>query len=129
MQAPSPPSEDAAIEALWIAAILLGLLEGLTEFIPVSSTGHLILAVDFFRIQTPPGRVFEIVIQLGAILAVCVAYWGRLWGKAVGVFKRAEDRRFALGIFLAFAPAVVVGLIGGDFVKEMLFRPEVVATS
>ena len=129
MQTAPAPADDSAIEALWVAAVLLGCLEGLTEFIPVSSTGHLIVAVDFFRIQTPPGRVFEIVIQLGAILAVCVAYWSRLWSKAIGVFTDAGARRFALGIILAFLPAVVLGLLGGDFVKEVLFRPDVVATS
>lgn len=127
MQTPQPLADDAAIETVWVAAILLGCLEGLTEFIPVSSTGHLILAVDFFRIQTPPGRVFEIVIQFGAVLAVCVAYWERLWKKTTGVATDPGARRFAIGIFLAFIPAVVLGLLGADFVKESLFRPEVVA--
>ena len=120
---------DAAADFLWLAAILLGVVEGLTEFIPVSSTGHLIVLVDFFRVQTPPGRVFEIVIQLGAILAVCVAYWSRLWAKALALPSDPAARRFVLGILAAFLPAVVVGIIAGDFVKTALFRPEVVATT
>lgn len=129
MQSDGADEIEAGVEAVWIAAILLGLVEGLTEFIPVSSTGHLIVLVDFFRVETPPGRVFEICIQLGAILAVCVAYWRRLWGKAMGLAGDPASRRFAAGIFAAFIPAVVIGLLGGDFVKTMLFRPEVVATS
>ncbi len=129
MQPTEPPSHEAAIEALWISAVILGLVEGLTEFIPVSSTGHMILVRDFFHLPTPPGNVFEIVIQLGAILAVVVAYWSRLWGKAIGVFSDAGARRFALGIFLAFLPAVVLGLAFGDFVETNLFRADVVAAT
>ncbi len=129
MEGDAPATTEAAEEGLWIAAILLGLVEGLTEFIPVSSTGHLIVFVDFFRVQTPPGRVFEIVIQLGAILAVCVVYWTRLWGKALALADDPAARRFVTGILAAFLPAVVIGLIAGDFVKSVLFRPEVVATS
>lgn len=123
------PTQEEAVEALWISAVILGLVEGLTEFIPVSSTGHMILVRDFFHLPTPPGNVFEIVIQLGAILAVVFAYWGRLWSKAIGVFSDASARRFALGIFLAFLPAVVLGLAFGDFVETHLFRPDVVAAT
>lgn len=113
---------------LWLAAILLGILEGLTEFIPVSSTGHLVLATEFFRVKTPPGYVFEIVIQLGAILAVCVAYWRRLWAKAFGFFADPAARRFVYAILAAFAPAVALGLIAGDYVK-IFFRPDVIAAA
>jgi undecaprenyl-diphosphatase len=120
---------EAGEAAFWIAAVLLGIVEGLTEFIPVSSTGHLIVLVDFFRVQTPPGRIFEIVIQLGAIAAVCVVYWRRLWTKAFALTSDPGARRFAIGILAAFAPAVVLGLLGGDFVKTVLFRPEIVAAS
>ncbi len=128
MQPTSTDTTDAATEGFLIAALLLGVVEGLTEFIPVSSTGHLIVLVDFFNVQTPPGRVFEICIQLGAILAVCVAYWGRLWSKALGLFSDPAARRFAIAILAAFAPAVVLGLAAGDVVREQLFRPEIVAT-
>jgi len=127
MQASATDTTDAASEGFLVAAILLGIVEGLTEFIPVSSTGHLILLVDFFRVETPPGRVFEICIQLGAILAVCVVYWRRLSAKALGLVSDPAARRFALGILAAFAPAVVLGLVAGDVVREQLFRPEVVA--
>lgn len=129
MQPSETPSHEAVVETLWVSAIILGLVEGLTEFIPVSSTGHMILVRDFFHLPTPPGNVFEIVIQLGAILAVVVAYWGRLWNKAIGVFSDAGARRFALGIFLAFLPAVVLGLAFGDYVESHLFRPDVVAAT
>lgn len=128
MQPETVDATDAAAEGFLVAAILLGIVEGLTEFIPVSSTGHLIVLVDFFRVETPPGRVFEICIQLGAILAVCVVYWRRLLSKALGLFSDPAARRFAIGILAAFAPAVVLGLVAGDVVREKLFRPEIVAT-
>ncbi len=128
MQSIQPDTTEAATEGFLVAALLLGVVEGLTEFIPVSSTGHLIVLVDFFNVETPPGRVFEICIQLGAILAVCVAYWGRLWNKALGLFGDPAARRFAIAILAAFAPAVVLGIVAGDVVREQLFRPEIVAT-
>lgn len=128
MQPISTDATEAATEGLLVAALLLGVVEGLTEFIPVSSTGHLIVLVDFFRVSTPPGRVFEICIQLGAILAVCVAYWGRLWSKALGLFSDPAARRFAVSILAAFAPAVVLGVVAGDTVRDQLFRPSIVAT-
>lgn len=127
MQPTDSLSPESAVEALWISAVILGLVEGLTEFLPVSSTGHMILVRDFFHLPTPPGNVFEIVIQLGAILAVVVAYWGRLWSRAIGIFSDAGARRFAISILLAFLPAVVLGLAFGDYVESHLFRADVVA--
>jgi undecaprenyl-diphosphatase len=127
MQENSVDTTEAATDGFIVAALLLGVVEGLTEFIPVSSTGHLIVLVDFFNVETPPGRVFEICIQLGAILAVCVVYWRRLLGKALGLFSDPAAQRFAIGILAAFAPAVVLGLVAGDVVREQLFRPEIVA--
>jgi undecaprenyl-diphosphatase len=127
MQPDTIDATEAATEGFLVAALLLGVVEGLTEFIPVSSTGHLIVLVDFFNVRTPPGRVFEICIQLGAILAVCVVYWRRLLSKALGLFSDPAARRFAIGILAAFAPAVVLGLVAGDVVREQLFRPEIVA--
>jgi undecaprenyl-diphosphatase len=127
MQPEPLDATEAATEGFLVAAILLGVVEGLTEFIPVSSTGHLIVLVDFFSVSTPPGRVFEICIQLGAILAVCVAYWRRLLSKALGLVHDPAARRFAVGILAAFAPAVVLGVVAGDVVRERLFRPEIVA--
>ncbi len=128
MQSTLSDTTEAATDGFLVAALLLGVVEGLTEFIPVSSTGHLIVLVDFFNVRTPPGRVFEICIQLGAILAVCVAYWGRLWNKALGLFSDPAARRFAIAILAAFAPAVVLGIVAGDVVRNQLFRPEIVAT-
>jgi len=110
-------------------AALLGVVEGLTEFIPVSSTGHLILLVDLFGFQGPPGHVFEIAIQLGAILAVCWLYRAKLIGVAVGLFSGGDDLRFALNVLLAFLPAAVIGFFAHGFIKGVLFSPWVVAVS
>lgn len=113
----------------WLQAAFLGLVEGLTEFIPVSSTGHLILFVDLLGFQGPPGRVFEVVIQFGAILAVCVLYFQRLWRLLLGLPRDEEARHFVLGILLAFLPAVVIGIVAHGFIKSVLFSPWVVAIS
>lgn len=129
MQSPETDEIQASVEAIWISAVLLGLVEGLTEFLPVSSTGHLVLAADFFNAPTPPGRVFEIVIQLGAILAVCVIYWNRLWARAFGFFRNKADRYFVYSVLAAFGPAVILGLAIGDYVDELFFRPSVIAAA
>ena len=99
----------------------LGLLEGLTEFIPVSSTGHLLLAGHFLGFKSP-GKSFEILIQLGAVLAVITVYFGRLWHLLVTLPSSAESRRFVLGILLAFLPAAVVGVLAHRFIKSVLFE-------
>jgi undecaprenyl-diphosphatase len=114
------------IATLW-GAILLGVVEGLTEFIPVSSTGHLILLVDLIGFSGPPGKVFEIAIQLGAILAVCWLYRAKLVGVVVGLFSGGEDLRFARNILLAFLPAMVIGFFAHGYIKSVLFNPWVVA--
>ena len=111
------------------SAALLGLIEGLTEFIPVSSTGHLILVVDLIGFEGPPGAVFEIAIQLGAILAVCFAYQERLTGVVRGLTRDAAAQRFARNIILAFLPAMVLGLLFHSFIKSVLFSPWVVSTT
>ncbi len=113
--------QSESLNALW-----LGILEGLTEFIPVSSTGHLILFVDLLGFAGPPGRVFEVVIQFGAILAVCVVYFGRLWGVLIGLPREPAARTFALAVVVAFLPAAVVGVLAHDFIKSVLFSPVVV---
>lgn len=113
----------------YLYALLLGTIEGLTEFLPISSTGHLILAVDFLGFKGPPGKVFEVVIQLGAILAVCWAYQERLLAAAAGVFGGAESRRFVLNIVVAFLPAMVAGVLLHGFIKSVLFSPWVVAVA
>lgn len=105
-------------------AFLLGIIEGLTEFIPVSSTGHLILFGDILGFQGPPGKTFEIVIQLGAILAVCWLYRQKLALTTIGMLHRNEqDWRFAGGIILAFLPAMIAGALFHDFIKSVLFNP------
>jgi undecaprenyl-diphosphatase len=111
----------------YATAALLGVVEGLTEFIPVSSTGHLILLVDLLGFQGPPGKVFEIAIQFGAILAICVLYWKRLWHVAVGLFSDHESQRFATNILLGFLPAMVIGVLAHGFIKSVLFSPWVVS--
>ena len=116
------------IATLW-GAVLLGVVEGLTEFIPVSSTGHLILFDDLIGFHGPAGQVFEIVIQLGAILAVCWLYRARLFGVAIGLFSDADDFRFARNIVIAFLPAAIVGVIAHDFIKTALFNPWVVSVA
>ncbi|UEM05352.1 undecaprenyl-diphosphate phosphatase [Skermanella rosea] len=112
-----------------ISALVMGVVEGLTEFIPVSSTGHLILIGDLLGFQGPPGRLFEVVIQLGAILAVCVVYFQRLWHIAVTLPTSAASRRFVVAILLAFLPAVVIGVFAHGFIKSVLFSPYVVSVA
>jgi undecaprenyl-diphosphatase len=110
-------------------AVLLGVAEGLTEFIPVSSTGHLILFVDLLGVRLPPGKTFEVAIQLGAILAVCWLYRDRLLGVAFGMFSNTDDFRFARNVLLAFVPAMVIGAAAHGFIKDVLFSPWVVSVS
>jgi undecaprenyl-diphosphatase len=111
-------------------AALLGVVEGLTEFIPVSSTGHLILLVDLLGFRGPPGKVFEIAIQLGAILAICWVYRARLIGTVTGLLQKDEASwQFTYNILVAFIPAMVLGLLFHGFIKSVLFSPWVVCTT
>lgn len=110
-------------------AIVLGVVEGLTEFLPVSSTGHLILTGYLMDFRGPPGRVFEVVIQLGAIVAICAIYFMRLWNVAMRLPRDPEARRFVAAIALGFLPAMVLGLIFHDLIKTVLFSPWVVVTT
>lgn len=110
------------------SAALLGLIEGLTEFIPVSSTGHLILTIDLIGFRGPPGAVFEIAIQLGAILAVCFAYRERLIRVVAGLLPREpKSIAFVRNLILAFLPAMFLGLMFHGFIKSVLFSPWVVS--
>ncbi|WP_157014329.1 undecaprenyl-diphosphate phosphatase [Mesorhizobium xinjiangense] len=104
-----------------VEAILLGLLEGLTEFIPVSSTGHILLAGHFLGFQST-GKAFEVLIQLGAILAILSVYLSRLWSLALALPHDARARRFVFGILLAFLPAAVIGALAHGFIKTVLFE-------
>ena len=111
------------------SAILLGIVEGLTEFLPVSSTGHLILADALLGIEGPESKLFDIVIQLGAILAVCWVYRARLFGAAAGLGTDPSAQRFVGNVVFAFFPAAIAGVIFYRFIKDYLFSPWVVAIS
>jgi undecaprenyl-diphosphatase len=112
-----------------INAVILGVIEGVTEFLPVSSTGHLLLAKYFFDLGKGSfWDTFIVLIQLGAILAIVVIYFGKLWRVALGMFTNPEDRRFVIGLLVAFLPAVVIGLLIGGYLKT-LFNPWVVCFS
>ena len=107
-----------------IDAILLGLIEGLTEFLPVSSTAHLLLAQNVLGFK-PPGDVFTIVIQFGAILSVVAAYWRKFWNVTVGLPSDPRARQFVLGVIIAFLPAAVFGAALHGFIKRVLFDPAI----
>ncbi|MCW0233413.1 MAG: undecaprenyl-diphosphate phosphatase [Ferrovibrio sp.] len=113
----------------YLQAAFLGVVEGLTEFIPVSSTGHLILLVDLLGFEGPPGKVFEIAIQLGAILAICIVYWPRLWGTISGLGRNDTANRFTVNVLLGFLPALVIGFFAHGFIKGVLFNPWVVSVA
>ena len=107
-----------------IGAAILGLTEGLTEFLPVSSTGHILLLGEFIGFKST-GKTFEILIQLGAILAILIVYFSRLWNLAITLPTSARSRKFVFGIFLAFLPAAVIGVAAHDFIKSVLFETPV----
>lgn len=112
-----------------LGPLLLGIVEGLTEFIPVSSTGHLILAQKLIGYDGPAADVLDVVIQVGAILAICWVYRARLWHVLVTLPSERASRRFAADVLIAFLPAAVVGALAHDFIKRVLFSPVVVAVS
>ena len=108
-------------------ALLLGIVEGLTEFLPISSTGHLIVAGSLLGYTGEQAKVFEIVIQAGAILAVCWEFRARLLAVARGLFRDPRANRFVVNLAVAFAPAAVLGLTFGRMIKSSLFAPVPVA--
>jgi len=112
---------------LLLKAALMGVVEGLTEFIPVSSTGHLILAAALLGLEGEKVKVFEVVIQTGAILAILSLYWQRLWGTVVGLPREARAQRFTANVLLGFLPAALAGVLFIDVIKGVLFNPVVVA--
>jgi undecaprenyl-diphosphatase len=114
----------------YLISVLLGLIEGVTEFIPVSSTGHLLLAKEALGVTDPRWNSFVVMIQLGAILAVVALYFGRLWTVVRTLPTEAESRRFAISVLLAFLPSAVLGLLFYDFIKGVLFEsPTVICVS
>ena len=110
-----------------VTALILGIVEGLTEFLPVSSTGHLIVTGSLLGYTGDQAKMFEIVIQAGAILAVCWEYRARLLGVARGLFSDARAQRFVVNLAVAFMPAAVLGLAFGKAIKAHLFAPVPVA--
>jgi len=113
--------------ALLLKTIVIGIVEGLTEFLPISSTGHIILAEEVLHFEGPQGKVFEIVIQLGAILAICLLYYAKIIATLGGVLRREPVAlRFATAVSVAFLPAAVIGVALHKYIKMMLDRPIVV---
>jgi undecaprenyl-diphosphatase len=130
MIAPFAAARGLALDiSLWIKAAIMGIVEGLTEFLPVSSTGHLILAGSLLDFTGDKIKVFEIAIQTGARFAVVLIYWPRLRDTAMGLTTSRKAQRFALNVGVAFLPAVVLGLAFGKVIKAHLFTPVVVASA
>lgn len=111
------------------SALLMGVVEGLTEFLPISSTGHLILLGDLIGFRGPPGKAFEISIQLGAVLAVVWLYRKMLWSLARGMRRPGRARDYVTNIALAFLPALVIGATLHGTITEVLFNPFVVSVA
>ena len=109
-------------------ALVLGIVEGLTEFLPVSSTGHLLLLGHFLGFESK-GKTFEVLIQLGAILAIVTVYFRRLLDIALRLPSDPAARRFVIGVLLAFLPAALIGAVLHGFIKEVLFNPFLVCTT
>jgi undecaprenyl-diphosphatase len=115
--------------ALLIKAAIMGIVEGLTEFLPISSTGHLILAGALLGFDDEKAKVFDIAIQTGAIFAVILVYWQKIRDTVVALPTDKQAQQFALNVLIAFLPAVVLGLLFGKAIKAHLFTPVVVAST
>jgi len=114
---------------LLMKAAVMGLVEGLTEFLPISSTGHLILAGALLGFDDEKAKVFDIAIQTGAIFAVILVYWTKIRDTVVALPTERQAQRFALNVVIAFLPAVLLGLLFGKVIKAHLFTPVVVAST
>ncbi|MHA7601607.1 undecaprenyl-diphosphate phosphatase [Alicycliphilus sp. T452] len=114
---------------LLLKAAVMGVVEGLTEFLPISSTGHLILAGSLLGFDDAKAKVFDIAIQTGAIFAVILVYWQRIRDTLVALPSQRQARRFALNVLIGFFPAVLLGLLLGKAIKAHLFTPVVVAST
>jgi undecaprenyl-diphosphatase len=117
------------MDLLYLKALIMGIVEGLTEFLPISSTGHLILAGSLLNFTTDKAKVFEIVIQTGAMVAILCEYRARLIGVLTGLTHNPAARRFAINVLVAFIPAVILGLAFGKTIKRYLFHPVPVAVA
>ena len=115
----------AYFNVTYLQAAILGIVQGLTEFLPISSTAHLLIGGQLLG-HDDPGGVFTVLIQLGAILAVMWLYRERIVSVVMGLLSRPEARRFAIMLFVAFVPAVLAGLLLGDFVSSVLYESPVV---
>ena len=115
--------------AALLSALLMGIVEGITEFLPISSTGHLILLGEMLGFQGPPGKTFEIVIQLGAILAVIVVFWPTLISLVTKAWRPGPERFYAQNLLLAFLPAAAIGATLHGTITRLLFNPYVVCAA
>ena len=114
---------------LILKAVILGLVEGFTEFLPISSTGHLILVADLLEFNDEKSKAFNVIIQFGAILAVCWEYRQKLISVVTGITSRKASQRFAANVIIATIPAIVLALLFGEYIKSALFSPIPVATA
>lgn len=114
------------MDSIYVNALILSAIEAATEFLPISSTGHLILASEVLGFEGPSEKVFMVAIQLGAIAAICVLYFSRLWNVFIRLPSDPQARIFALAVATAFMPAAVLGLIFHDYIKAVLFNPVIV---
>ncbi|MBK6294888.1 MAG: undecaprenyl-diphosphate phosphatase [Rhodoferax sp.] len=114
---------------LLVKAVVMGIVEGLTEFLPISSTGHLILAGALLGFDDEKSKVFDIAIQTGAIFAVIIVYWQKISATVQALPTQRQAQRFALNVLIAFVPAVLMGLLFGKAIKAHLFTPVVVAST
>jgi len=117
------------VDIVLVKAALMGVVEGLTEFLPISSTGHLILAGSLLGFDDERAKVFDIAIQTGAILAVIIVYWQKIRDTVKALPTQKQAQQFALNVLIAFIPAVVLGLLFGKAIKAHLFTPLVVAST
>jgi undecaprenyl-diphosphatase len=108
-------------------ALILGIVEGLTEFLPISSTGHLILVGDLLGFNDERGKAFEVIIQFGAILAVCWEFRSKLWSVASTIKTSSASQRFVMNVLIASIPAMTLALLFGKYIKQFLFSPVPVA--
>ena len=115
--------------ALLMKAAVMGIVEGLTEFLPISSTGHLILAGALLGFDDDKAKVFDIAIQTGAIFAVILVYWQKIRSTLIALPNEKQAQQFTLNVLVAFFPAVILGLLFGKAIKEHLFTPVVVASA